>query len=103
MEKTIKDSNADIIIITDVRFDNEAEFVKGIDGYGIVVNITRDNHSQIKDSNHASEQGIKDSLKDRVVVNIDGNPFIAAASVLGIILNAYYTSTGQISKLVVAG
>lgn len=83
LEYSISKSEADLVFITDVRFDNEAEFVKQ---YGKVVNLERNTQERIKDSDHASEAGIKKENVDYRIVNITGNPFIAAAELQRIIL-----------------
>ena len=96
LEASIINSDVDVAFITDVRFDNEAEFVlqygcEEIDctlrgAMGIVVNIYRDDQVKIKDSAHASEQGINDKLISYSVQNVTGNTFVAAAALQSIIL-----------------
>lgn len=54
-------------VITDVRFDNEAEFVRGRGG--IIINVTRTNGPSIATANHASEAGISPHLVDYTVTN----------------------------------
>lgn len=83
LESTIATSEADIVFVTDVRFDNEAEFARR---NGIVINLSRDTQELIKDSEHASEAGILDENIDFRVINYTGNPFRAAAELQGIIL-----------------
>ena len=58
--------NADVLIITDCRFDNEAESVKSKDG--IVVKI-QNNKAEANNDNHDSERGISEELIDFVVEN----------------------------------
>ena len=48
-----------IVFITDVRFDNEAEFVVEQLG-GVVIKISRPNGTKTKDGAHESEQGISE-------------------------------------------
>jgi len=54
-------------IIPDIRFDNEAEFVKN--NNGIVIKISRDNRDVVQ-VNHETEYGISDDLVD---IHIDNN------------------------------
>lgn len=88
LESSIGSADVDVAFITDVRFDNEAEFVRSgmTNGNGIVVNIYRDTQEKIKDSGHASEAGINAGLIDYRVENITGNPFAAAAKLQKIVL-----------------
>lgn len=58
------DSN-ERLIITDVRFNNEAEFIRN--NGGIVIEIRRDNTQQVRV--HCSEYGISPSLVDHVIDN----------------------------------
>jgi len=66
----IAPENADVVglVLTDVRFDNEAEYIKSKGG--IIVEITRPNTSAV--ANHVSEQGIDRELIDVSVPN-DGD------------------------------
>lgn len=84
LESSIKTSETDIAFITDVRFDNEAEFVKSMGG--IVVNIYRPDQKHIETSGHASEGGISDELTAFKIKNITGNPFKAASDLQSIVL-----------------
>ena len=79
-------ADVDVAFITDVRFDNEAEFVKSDGKHGVVVNIRRDNQAVIKDSGHASEAGIEPELIDHHIINITGNVFKAASDLQTIVL-----------------
>ncbi|ADC73170.1 conserved hypothetical protein (plasmid) [Thioalkalivibrio sp. K90mix] len=54
------------VVISDVRFDNEAEFVRNRGG--LVVRLHREDREQIR--SHASEAGIEDALVD---VELDNN------------------------------
>lgn len=85
LESSIKTSETDIAFITDVRFDNEAEFVKSMGG--IVVSIYRPDQKHIETSGHASEGGISDHLVDFIIKNITGNTFKAAGDLQSIILD----------------
>lgn len=70
MEENInihKKNNIDFIFITDIRFDNEAELIKNLDG--IVIKIERTNHLKIKTSSHESENGIHDKFIHQYIVN----------------------------------
>lgn len=84
LASTIANSDADIVFVTDVRFDNEAEFVGR---NGIVINLSRDTQELIKDSEHPSEAGILDTNIDYRIVNYTGYPFRAAAELQEIILS----------------
>ncbi len=86
LESSIASSNADIVFVTDVRFDNEAEFTQK---YGFVVNLTRDTQELIKDSAHASEAGIDTKWVKYNILNVTGNPFKAASDLQDIILNEF--------------
>jgi hypothetical protein len=54
------------IVVSDVRFDNEAKWVK--DNGGIIIKVTRPVLKSSKD-NHPSEQGIDDSYVDHNIIN----------------------------------
>jgi hypothetical protein len=59
-----------VVVISDVRFDDEARFVR--DNGGIVVQITRSNGNQHVDAglvDHLSEKGISPNLVDVFVEN----------------------------------
>lgn len=100
INQEILESGVDVAFITDVRFDNEAEYVHGKSletvgsqihlhntNPGIVVNITRSNQTKIADSAHASEQGIDEKHIDWKIENQQGNPFFAAGELQRIILD----------------
>lgn len=55
------------VAITDVRFDNEAQRVRDTGGY--VIQILRPEGGEIKETNHASEAGVRDGLIDYKVEN----------------------------------
>lgn len=71
MKQRIDASKADYVIISDVRFDNEAEFIRSIGGK--VIKITRDNEKNdgktTKHSGHITEKGISQNLIDAVIEN----------------------------------
>ncbi|RMG24170.1 MAG: hypothetical protein D6732_24030 [Methanobacteriota archaeon] len=50
------DNNADFILITDVRFDNEADFIR--ENGGRIVFLRREGVLQGQSANHASEAGV---------------------------------------------
>jgi hypothetical protein len=60
-----------LIFITDVRFDNEAQWIRKHGG--IVVEIIRDGHATLTslEEMHSSENGIDESLIDYKIVNRD--------------------------------
>lgn len=84
LESSILTANVDVAFITDVRFDNEAEFVKSANG--VVVQIVRNGQKTISTSNHASEAGIKSDLIDLTIENITGNTFFAAAKLQDLVM-----------------
>lgn len=86
LESTVVSSGVDIAFVTDVRFDNEAEFVHKYNG--IVINLYRPDQVAIADSGHASEAGIDSKLVTHKLQNTTGNPFMAAATLQSIILEA---------------
>ena len=56
------------MVITDVRFPNEAEWIKNAGG--IVIHIERPGADGIVgEANHASEAGYPDELKDHIILN----------------------------------
>jgi len=67
MEQRINQSDKDTIIITDIRFDNEAELIKNLGG--IIIKIIRPNATTTKHNNHETEQGITMSLVDEIILN----------------------------------
>lgn len=58
-----------ISVVTDVRFDNEAEAVRALSGK--VLRIVKPD--LVNSSNHRSEMGISDLLVDNEIVNIQGD------------------------------
>lgn len=69
MKNKIENSDKNIII-TDVRFDNEAEFIKSIGG--IIVKINRPNSKTTDHCDHLTEKGINEKFIDYIIIN-DGN------------------------------
>lgn len=65
MEKKIIDNSEENIIVSDVRFANEAEMIKSHGG--IIVNVKRPNNP-IK-VNHISENGLSNDLIDYTIIN----------------------------------
>jgi len=70
MEKQISPylGKVDYILITDVRFDSEAKFIKKYDKSQII-HIFRPSLHKISLSNHSSENGISNQFIDNVIVN----------------------------------
>lgn len=62
-----RDQETNIAIVTDLRFDNEAEFIKKIGG--IVVKVDCPNNSHATKSDHVSAKGINPILVDHTIVN----------------------------------
>lgn len=67
MKQRIDSSKADYIIISDVRFDNEAELIRSLGGK--IVKIERNNGKTTKHSQHITEKGISPHLIDSVIQN----------------------------------
>jgi hypothetical protein len=67
MEQRIAKSKADCIVITDVRFENEAKVIKALGGK--IVKITRPNVNTTKHNTHITEQGLPDHLIDIEIIN----------------------------------
>jgi hypothetical protein len=71
------DHSKKVIVVTDVRFDNEAEWIKNLGGY--IWRIERESNN-LEDS-HSSEVPISDSLVD-FTVNNNGDEELLEANVL---------------------
>jgi hypothetical protein len=67
MRQRIEDSEADNIVISDVRFDNEAEFIRSLEGK--VVKIERNGAKTTEHSGHITEKGISPNLINAIVKN----------------------------------
>jgi hypothetical protein len=67
MEQRLSQTKSSLVIVTDVRFDNEAEIIrkKG----GIIISIERPNSNATLHTNHSSEQGISKNLIDFTICN----------------------------------
>lgn len=65
MKKRIESSSKKYIIIPDVRFDNEALFIKELGG--IVIKIERPGANTTQHSDHITEKGIE--IFDKLIVN----------------------------------
>lgn len=64
-----RNGNADVIIVPDVRFDNEAELVYDNFGDGMVVLVNGVDFETTSYAAHASEKGVSDALISHVVQN----------------------------------
>jgi hypothetical protein len=84
MKQRIEESEAEFIVISDVRFDNEAELIKGLGGY--IINIVRENATTTQHSSHVTEQGITPDLIDHTITN-DGT------------LEEFHNKVGRLIKL----
>lgn len=85
MARTIEESKSDTIVISDVRFDDEALFIKQLGGH--IFKIERpgyDNGMSSGSQAHASERGISPSLVDRVLKNstTEGGLYLKLADAL---------------------
>jgi len=74
MKQRIESSKADYILISDVRFDNEAEFIRSLGGK--IIKIERDMGKSSKNkgkttkhSGHITEKGISPHLIDSIIQN----------------------------------
>lgn len=66
MENKIQHLKSDNVVITDVRFDNEAKFIK--ERGGKIVKITRGEEKEDKEA-HSSEKGVSDEFIDEIIAN----------------------------------
>jgi mannitol-specific phosphotransferase system IIBC component len=71
MKQRIDNSNAKYIIICDVRFDNEAEFIRSLGGKIIKIerNMESNDGKTTKHSGHITEKGISPDLIDAIIEN----------------------------------
>jgi hypothetical protein len=67
MKQRIENSKANCIIISDVRFDNEAKFIKSLGGK--IIKINRINGKTSEYSEHVTENGISSNLIDIIFYN----------------------------------
>lgn len=73
--------NNDNVVITDVRFNNEAEWVH--DKGGTIVQVIRPAAPGISTAHHASEHGVSTDYVDRIIMN-DGSLTELRMAVYGI-------------------
>ncbi len=60
------------VVVTDVRYDNEAEFIKGLNDEQInskIIEIVRHDSKTTQFSDHSSEKGISKHLSDAIISN----------------------------------
>lgn len=67
MRQRIAESNADVILVTDVRFDNEADLVRSLGGY--IAEIIKPVGLDDDVDNHESEKGITLLSHDYMIPN----------------------------------
>lgn len=67
MERRLNAVTADVVVIGDLRFDNEAEWVREVGGE--VWEVQRPGLAATAESSHSSEAGVSPTLVDRVLVN----------------------------------
>jgi len=67
MEQRLMASKAKCIVISDVRFENELEFVHKLDG--IFIKITRPNKETTKHNKHISEQDLAGIFMEYNIIN----------------------------------
>ena len=61
------------VVITDVRFDNEAQLIRSLGGYIIHIERTGSDYWNIREGNHESEAGITHEAGDLYIKNQEGN------------------------------
>lgn len=66
---SVKRNDAKVVIVTDVRFDNEALFIKNASKRGMVVEILAPKNEHAIKSTHVSAKGINPTLVDNRIVN----------------------------------
>lgn len=67
--RVMDDKEYSNVIVTDVRYPNEADPVKNKDGYVIKVTSNRSNIQEIHGTNHISETAMDDYKADLIVAN----------------------------------
>lgn len=67
MKQKIESSKANYIVVSDIRFDNEAEFIKAMGGK--VIKIIRSDAKTTDHSEHITEKGISSDLIDTIIEN----------------------------------
>lgn len=82
-----------LIMITDVRFDNEAEMI--LRSGGIVVDITRDTEQTTDNRNHVSENGISRNLVSYTIFN--NNTLSDLKFKLKLIIKSYKSGTLEVN------
>jgi hypothetical protein len=82
-----------LIMITDVRFDNEAEMI--LRSGGIVVDITRDTEQATDNRHHASENGISRNLVSYTIFN--NNTLSDLKFKLNLIIKSYKSGTLEVN------
>ncbi len=61
------DKNKKILVISDIRYDNEAELIKS--NGGIIIKIMRPDAVTTIHNKHETEKGISENLVDHIVIN----------------------------------
>jgi len=71
VEKRLNDDNTDNvgIVLADIRYANEAEWVKAHGGKVLFVYRSSENRGYIANSNHPAEQGLNELLADHTINN----------------------------------
>lgn len=91
MRQRIAESNADVILVTDVRFDNEAHLVRSLGGY--IAEIIKPVGIDQDNDNHESEKGITLLSNDYMIPNSFDTKFtgnVAAVFNQILLLNAIH-------------
>ena len=89
MRQRIAESNADVILVTDVRFDNEADLIRSLGGH--IAEIIKPIRIDTDTDNHESEKGITLLSNDYMIPNSMDDKFnqnVAAVFNQILLLNA---------------
>lgn len=88
LQKKLVSEKVRHVVVTDVRFDNEARWVHGTSAYGgKVIEVLRPSHTDLSAQNgHASELGVSPELIDDQILN-DGSLEDLQLMVAGLVTN----------------
>ncbi len=67
MQCKINESKEKIVVVTDVRYDNEAELIRS--NGGTIIEIIRPGAITTSQNKHESEKGVTDYLIDHIIIN----------------------------------
>lgn len=71
LKRSVIETNADLTIVTDIRFDDEAQIIHQIPNMSdsLVLQITSTNSPHLINTNHASEAGVSENLINSYFTN----------------------------------